>query len=119
MQNSGIFLRKMIEIVAEGDTFILHFAFFILHFYRAIGSINRNLICILSLLYYSIHYHYEQGVNKKEIYKYSIFSHRLQKSLAFYSRFCYNTLTSQGSYIGNTTASQAVKAGSIPVPCSM
>jgi hypothetical protein len=40
MQNSGIFLRKMIEIVAEGDTFILHFAFFILHFYRAIGSIN-------------------------------------------------------------------------------
>ena len=43
MQNSGIFLRKMIEIVAEGDTFILHFAFFILHFYRAIGSINRNL----------------------------------------------------------------------------
>ena len=24
----------------------------------------------------------------------------------------------QGSYIGNTTASQAVKAGSIPVPCS-
>ena len=43
MQNSGIFLRKMIEIVAEGDTFILHFAFFILHFYRAIGSINWNL----------------------------------------------------------------------------
>ena len=25
----------------------------------------------------------------------------------------------QDSYIGNTTASQAVKAGSIPVPCSM
>ena len=25
----------------------------------------------------------------------------------------------QGSYIGNTTASQAVKAGSIPVPCSI
>ena len=24
----------------------------------------------------------------------------------------------QGSYIGNTTASQAVKAGSTPVPCS-
>ena len=33
----------MIEIVAEGDTFILHFAFFILHFYRAIGSINQDL----------------------------------------------------------------------------
>ncbi len=27
-------------------------------------------------------------------------------------------LPTQGSYIGNTTASQAVKAGSIPVPCS-
>ncbi len=26
--------------------------------------------------------------------------------------------STQGSYIGNTTASQAVKAGSIPVPCS-
>ena len=49
MQNSGIFLRKMIEIVAEGDTFILHFAFFILHFYRAIGSINRNLRLIKGL----------------------------------------------------------------------
>ena len=31
---------------------------------------------------------------------------------------CYNTINAQGSYIGNTTASQAVKAGSIPVPCS-
>ena len=27
-------------------------------------------------------------------------------------------LSMQGSYIGNTTASQAVKAGSTPVPCS-
>ncbi len=27
-------------------------------------------------------------------------------------------LQMQGSYIGNTTASQAVKAGSTPVPCS-
>ena len=31
---------------------------------------------------------------------------------------CYNASRTQGSYIGNTTASQAVKAGSIPVPCS-
>ena len=30
----------------------------------------------------------------------------------------YNLVHTQGSYIGNTTASQAVKAGSIPVPCS-
>ena len=32
---------------------------------------------------------------------------------------CYNAFNTQGSYIGNTTASQAVKAGSIPVPCSI
>ena len=32
---------------------------------------------------------------------------------------CYNTHTMQDSYIGNTTASQAVKAGSTPVSCSM
>ena len=54
MQNSGIFLRKMIEIVAEGDTFILHFAFFILHFYRAIGSINWNYIHIFYGLFCSV-----------------------------------------------------------------
>ena len=41
-----------------------------------------------------------------------------QKVLAIYNYLCYNTLTLQGSYIGNTTASQAVKAGSTPVPCS-
>jgi hypothetical protein len=44
MQNGGIFLRKMIEIVGKADTFILHFAFFILHFYRAKGSLNRDLV---------------------------------------------------------------------------
>ena len=35
---------------------------------------------------------------------------------------CYNgpnQLNTQDSYIGNTTASQAVKAGSTPVSCSM
>ena len=37
------FFEKMISIVAKGDTFILHFAFIILHFYRANSSINRNL----------------------------------------------------------------------------
>ena len=31
---------------------------------------------------------------------------------------CYNTFSPQDSYIGNTTASQAVKAGSTPVSCS-
>ena len=39
--------------------------------------------------------------------------------LEFSKKVCYNTLTVQGSYIGNTTASQAVKAGSTPVPCSI
>ena len=43
-----------------------------------------------------------------------------QISLDFSVSICYNTPNSitQGSYIGNTTASQAVKAGSTPVPCS-
>ena len=42
-----------------------------------------------------------------------------QKEVDFTLGFCYNTfIIPQGSYIGNTTASQAVKAGSIPVPCS-
>ena len=39
--------------------------------------------------------------------------------LEFSKKVCYNTPTAQGSYIGNTTASQAVKAGSTPVPCSI
>ena len=42
-----------------------------------------------------------------------------QKGVEFFFWVCYNVGNqSQGSYIGNTTASQAVKAGSIPVPCS-
>ena len=42
------------------------------------------------------------------------------KGLDFWVRLVYNNtvVMTQGSYIGNTTASQAVKAGSIPVPCS-
>ena len=43
MHNCGILLRKMIEIVAFGDTLILHSAFCIVHFYRANGAINKNL----------------------------------------------------------------------------
>ncbi len=43
----------------------------------------------------------------------------LQKGLEFYMQVWYNTTALQGSYIGNTTASQAVKAGSTPVPCSI
>ena len=44
-----------------------------------------------------------------------------QKVVAFSIWVCYNTfsITMQGSYIGNTTASQAVKAGSTPVSCSI
>ena len=38
--------------------------------------------------------------------------------LLFYAGSAIMNSTMQGSYIGNTTASQAVKAGSIPVPCS-
>ena len=38
--------------------------------------------------------------------------------LIFTNPFAIIPTTLQGSYIGNTTASQAVKAGSIPVPCS-
>lgn len=38
--------------------------------------------------------------------------------LLFYAGSAIINSTMQGSYIGNTTASQAVKAGSIPVPCS-
>ena len=62
-----------------------------------------------------------------ELLKYAIFSvHatgfaglRRQKSVEIYNPVCYNVENeTQGSYIGNTTASQAVKAGSIPVPCS-
>ena len=41
-----------------------------------------------------------------------------QNPLAIIYTLCYNDPTMQGSYIGNTTASQAVKAGSTPVPCS-
>ena len=42
-----------------------------------------------------------------------------QKRLEFSILLCYNKHNwMQGSYIGNTTASQAVKAGSTPVPCS-
>ena len=41
-----------------------------------------------------------------------------QKVIDISNWVCYNTPIAQGSYIGNTTASQAVKAGSIPVPCS-
>ena len=42
-----------------------------------------------------------------------------QKVVEIFVPVCYNTtIALQGSYIGNTTASQAVKAGSIPVPCS-
>ena len=42
-----------------------------------------------------------------------------QKGVDIYFLLCYNVVNpTQGSYIGNTTASQAVKAGSIPVPCS-
>ena len=43
---------------------------------------------------------------------------RRQKSVEISKWVCYNAFQTQGSYIGNTTASQAVKAGSIPVPCS-
>ena len=32
MENYGIFLRKMIEIVAKGDTFIINFQFSILNY---------------------------------------------------------------------------------------
>ena len=55
--------------------------------------------------------HFEHLLDKPELTS-------LQKAVAFYTWVWYNTLTLQGSYIGNTTASQAVKAGSTPVPCS-
>ena len=41
-----------------------------------------------------------------------------KKGVEFSNALCYNTHTTQDSYIGNTTASQAVKAGSTPVSCS-
>ena len=42
-----------------------------------------------------------------------------QKGVEFFFWVCYNVGNqSQGSYIGNTTASQAVKAGATPVSCS-
>ena len=47
MENYGIFLRKMIEIVAKGDTFIINFQFSII--YRANCSINQNLTFLLIL----------------------------------------------------------------------
>ena len=43
MDNYGIFLRKMIEIVAAGDTIIINYQLSIIHFYRTNGAINRNL----------------------------------------------------------------------------
>ena len=41
-----------------------------------------------------------------------------QKVVEISFSVCYNTPIAQDSYIGNTTASQAVKAGSTPVSCS-
>ena len=41
-----------------------------------------------------------------------------KKGLNFPIYFVIIPILMQGSYIGNTTASQAVKAGSTPVPCS-
>ena len=41
-----------------------------------------------------------------------------QKAVEFSIWVCYNAPNTQDSYIGNTTASQAVKAGSTPVSCS-
>ena len=43
MDNYGIFLRKMIEIVNLGDTIIINYQLSIIHFYRTNGAINRNL----------------------------------------------------------------------------
>ena len=42
MDNYGIFLRKMIEIVAVGDTIIINYQLSIIHFYRTNGAINWN-----------------------------------------------------------------------------
>ena len=42
MDNYGIFLRKMIEIVAAGDTIIINYQLSIIHFYRTNGAINWN-----------------------------------------------------------------------------
>ena len=47
MDNYGIFLWKMIRIVATGDTIIINYQLSIIHFYRANGSINRNLLFFL------------------------------------------------------------------------
>ena len=41
-----------------------------------------------------------------------------KKGIEILKALCYNTHIMQDSYIGNTTASQAVKAGSTPVSCS-
>ena len=43
MDNCGISLREMIEIVAFGDTFIVHCPLRIVNFYRNEGAVNRNL----------------------------------------------------------------------------
>ena len=43
MDNFGIFLRKIIEIVAIGDTNIINYQLSIIHFYRTNGAINRDL----------------------------------------------------------------------------
>ena len=43
MDNYGIFLRKMIEIVTVGNTIIINYQLSIIHFYQANGSINQGM----------------------------------------------------------------------------
>ena len=47
MDNCGISLREMIEIVAYGDTFIVHCPLRIVNFYRNEGAVNKNLYTYL------------------------------------------------------------------------
>ena len=49
MENYGIFLRKMIEIVAVGDTIILNFQFSILNYlsFRRNDKYEFDTLCII------------------------------------------------------------------------
>ena len=49
MENYGIFLWKMIEIVAKGDTFIINFQFSILNYlsFRRNDKYEFDMVCII------------------------------------------------------------------------
>ena len=67
IDNCGIFLRKMIEIVAFGDTLIVHWPLSIVHFYRDVGTVNRNL-CPKKVLDNQVQVWYYTQVIKKAKY---------------------------------------------------